>query len=228
MHENSSDSFIKEMVQVYDKVFFNNACFSEILDKIDNGHIHHFSANGTDFSNGFAFRFQASRKIVNTDPKFNRGIIGNKEHRLSWDIAKKIKLSEILAVSSCFPAGFEPMFFPSDFEISKDKTLQDSLESIKVELNGEIIFSDVINFFFDFIKNEGKYVVESSCVNLVTTEKKHIICLNKAKPNEDLQISLDYTENLGETIEDYSLEKASEKDAEEANKKREEILNNIN
>ena len=133
MHENSSDSFIKEMVQVYDKVFFNNACFREILDKIDNGHIHHFSANGTDFSNGFAFRFQASRKIVNTDPKFNRGIIGNKEHRLSWDIAKKIKLSEILAVSSCFPAGFEPMFFPSDFEISKDKTLQDSLESIKDE-----------------------------------------------------------------------------------------------
>lgn len=134
MHENSSDSFIKEMVQVYDKVFFNNACFSEILDKIDNGHIHHFSANGTDFSNGFAFRFQASRKIVNTDPKFNRGIIGNKEHRLSWDIAKKIKLSEILAVSSCFPAGFEPMFFPSDFEISKDKTLQDSLESIKEDI----------------------------------------------------------------------------------------------
>ena len=106
----------------------------------------------------------------------------------------------------------------------KDKRCVDDICISSVSLE-ETSDGKLINIV---IKNEGKYVVESSCVNLVTTEKKHIICLNKAKPNEDLQISLDYTENLGETIEDYSLEKASEKDAEEANKKREEILNNIN
>ena len=38
-----------------------------------------------------------------------------------------------------------------------ERKFLNSLESGKVELNGEIIFSDVINFFFDFIKNEGKY-----------------------------------------------------------------------
>ena len=38
-----------------------------------------------------------------------------------------------------------------------ERKFLNSLESGKIELNGEIIFSDVINFFFDFIKNEGKY-----------------------------------------------------------------------
>ena len=34
-----------------------------------------------------------------------------------------------------------------------ERKFLNSLESGKIELNGEIIFSDVINFFFDFIKN---------------------------------------------------------------------------
>lgn len=110
------DSLIKEVINSYDRVFFNNEKFSLILDAIDKGHIHHFSANGTDFSTGYGFRFQAtSRQEGDTRKKYS-GIIGNDTHRIPADIARGIKLSEIMAVSSCFTGGFEPLNFPSDFE----------------------------------------------------------------------------------------------------------------
>lgn len=119
---NKRKSLIKEMVEIYDKEFFNGTRFDVILNKIDSGHIHHFSANGTDFSSGYAFRFQASRRIKNIDQKFSRGFIGNNNNRIPWDMAKQIKLSEMLAVSSCFPGGFEPMFFPSDFDFYNEQS----------------------------------------------------------------------------------------------------------
>lgn len=132
--EKSGESLIKEMVQVYDEEFFNHATFGVILDKIDHGHIHHFSANGTDFSNGLAFRFQASRKILSQPSPFDRGFIGNKEHIVPWDIAKRIKLSEIFAISSCFPGGFEPIFFPSDLEIGKENGIYAALDTISQDI----------------------------------------------------------------------------------------------
>lgn len=115
---NTNHSLIKEMVSYYDKTFFHGATFGMIMEEADQGHIHHFSSNGTDFTNGIAFRFQASRKIHNvSDPKFQYGFIGNNYHEINREIASKIKLSEILAVSSCFPGGFEPMIYPKDFSI---------------------------------------------------------------------------------------------------------------
>lgn len=132
--EKSGDSLIKEMIQVYDEEFFNHANFGIILDKIDHGHIHHFSANGTDFSNGLAFRFQASRKILNQPSPFDRGFIGNKEHIIPWNVAKRIKLSEIFAISSCFPGGFEPIFFPSDLEIGKENGIHAALDTISEDI----------------------------------------------------------------------------------------------
>ena len=119
---NRNPSFIKEMIRQYDKVFFHERTFGLIMDKLEEGHIHHFSANGTDFSTGLAFRFQASRSIKNTKPEYRHGIIGNNTHRVPRDIAVQIRLSEILAVSSCFPGGFEPVVYPDDFSFFKDRT----------------------------------------------------------------------------------------------------------
>lgn len=124
-------SLIRGMVDIYDDMLFHGETFKTILDKIDDKHIHHFSANGTDFGNGFAFRFQASRRIVNAAPEYSRGVIGNKSHQIPWEIAEQIKLSEILAVSSCFPGGFEPMQYPIDFDFSKNPMNADYVDAIK-------------------------------------------------------------------------------------------------
>ena len=112
---NDNKSLIKEIEKVYDNTFFHGETFGLLQKGVDSTHIHHFSANGTDFSTGYGFRFQASRKIANAKPEFERGFIGNGANRIPWDVAADIKLSEILAVSSCFPGAFEPVIFPNDF-----------------------------------------------------------------------------------------------------------------
>ena len=93
---NTNDSLIRETIHFYDKVFFQGQTFGLLMDSVEKIHIHHYSANGTDFSNGIAFRFQASRAIQNAKPEFRYGFIGNAKHKIPRDIAAKIKLSEIL------------------------------------------------------------------------------------------------------------------------------------
>ncbi|MEZ4698921.1 MAG: patatin-like phospholipase family protein [Rhodothermales bacterium] len=62
--------------------------------------------NATEFQTGKAFRFQTSQ---------TRGFIGNSSIRLSRLEAAGIRLGDIVAASSCFPGGFEPIAFPFDF-----------------------------------------------------------------------------------------------------------------
>ncbi|GAB3640817.1 patatin-like phospholipase family protein [Spirosoma arcticum] len=67
--------------------------------------------NTTEFYQGLPFRFQ-TRQTGMTN------LIGNKYLNFQAkgiDAAKKIKIGDIIAASSCFPAGFEPMRFPDDF-----------------------------------------------------------------------------------------------------------------
>lgn len=118
---NTNKSLIKEVERVYDSLFFHGETFGLLQNGVDNTHIHHFSANGTDFSTGYGFRFQASRRIINAKPEFSRGFIGNGTNRIPWDVASGIRLSEILAVSSCFPGAFEPLAYPHDFSICTDE-----------------------------------------------------------------------------------------------------------
>lgn len=112
---NQNTSIIKEMIKLYDKYFFHEQTFGIILEKVQHGHIHHFCANGTDFSTGLAFRFQATSAIRHAPKQHRYGFIGNKVHQINRILAADIRLSEILAVSSCFPGGFEPVVFPDDF-----------------------------------------------------------------------------------------------------------------
>lgn len=129
--KNTNDSLIRETIHFYDDVFFKGQTFGLLMNGAEHSHIHHFSANGTDFSNGIAFRFQASRAIQNALPEFRYGFIGNNKHKIPRNLAAKIKLSEILAVSSCFPGGFEPVVFPNDFELYREKANQEILQNIK-------------------------------------------------------------------------------------------------
>lgn len=123
------DSLIKEVIRSYDRVFFNDEKFGLILDCMGKGHIHHFSANGTDFNSGYGFRFQASGRQAGDTRKKATGVIGNDKNRIPADIAKEVKLSEIMAVSSCFPGGFEPLNFPADFELFEKSADRETIRS---------------------------------------------------------------------------------------------------
>jgi predicted acylesterase/phospholipase RssA len=63
--------------------------------------------NATELRHGHVFRFQRSSNAA--------VVIGTERVRLSRDDAAKIRMADIVAASSCFPGGFEPLAFPDDF-----------------------------------------------------------------------------------------------------------------
>ena len=108
--EGQCASLIRTMAEIYNKELFKGAVLGDLMDKIDDIHIGHFAANATDFTNGLAFRFQATENTgVKPGNTAGYGIVGNNKIRIPREVAKHIRLSEILACSSCFPSGFEPL-----------------------------------------------------------------------------------------------------------------------
>lgn len=115
-------SLIKIMARIYDQKLFHNAEMGSLMDYAVKRHGKHFSANATDFVNGLPFRFQATEKIRNAqDKRFEYGLIGNEKITIDRNLARSIRLGDILACSSCFPGGFEPMMFPNDFNLPEPK-----------------------------------------------------------------------------------------------------------
>jgi len=86
-----------------------------IFEDNKKANLKHLCFNATDFSYGLAFRFQ------------NTGMFGNKA--LNCTEVNKVKfktqLADIVASSSCFPLGFEPLVYPDDYY--KDQTDNDYL-----------------------------------------------------------------------------------------------------
>jgi predicted acylesterase/phospholipase RssA len=109
-------SLITAFADIYDRELFHNGRFGELMDDDPSFHLRHMSFNATEFSKALQFRFQWSEKVV--VPRLNeplRGIIGNYYYQTPVGIAKDIRMADILAASSCFPGGFEPINFPDDF-----------------------------------------------------------------------------------------------------------------
>ncbi|MBI5852675.1 MAG: patatin-like phospholipase family protein [Planctomycetes bacterium] len=63
--------------------------------------------NATEFRYGLAFRFQRSAS--------GDALIGNGSVAVDRTAARSIRLADVVAASSCFPGGFEPLAFPHDF-----------------------------------------------------------------------------------------------------------------
>jgi len=112
--------------------------FGDLCTKLENSStLEEVIFNATDFENGLAFRFK------NTD------YFGNKEARYKEELTKNIQLGDIIAASSCFPGGFEPMTFPGDF-------IKGSYDAKEVSLmDGGIIDNQGSSSFFT--SNKLKY-----------------------------------------------------------------------
>ena len=113
------DTLITELADVYDRQFFNGEQFGLIMDAVENNAIHHFTANATDTSSGLPFRFQATKRMAG-DGNHEYGYIGNKYYNMPRDIARQLRLADVLAASSCFPGIFEPIVIPDNFHIDTD------------------------------------------------------------------------------------------------------------
>lgn len=103
-----SRNLINAFAMVYDQLLFNEAAF-EVLSQPagpDQMVIKETCVNTTEFTNGLNFRWDNGTGMVgNKYLSFSDGLAG----------AAKVRLGDILASSSCFPGGFEPIMFPVDF-----------------------------------------------------------------------------------------------------------------
>lgn len=136
-------SIIKELGNVYDSVFFQGNTFQSLYDVVQKSHLHHYAAYATDISNALPFRFQVAKEIYD-DAK-----IGNEVKGVKLENAKKYRLSDILAASSCFPIAFEPINFPRDF---KDYSEDDEFAQSNVQtmlMDGGIIDNQGIDYLIE-------------------------------------------------------------------------------
>lgn len=78
--------------------------------------------NSTEFHTGLDFRFRRSDRP--------RAILGNRNYPLPRDVAQHIRLADIVAASSCFPGGFEPLVFPQHFHWPAEYPLDAALNDL--------------------------------------------------------------------------------------------------
>lgn len=109
---------ITATAQVYAENFFKNAQgkpyrLRDIFDK--NIAIEEIIFNATEFRYGLAFRFQCSN---------SQGRFGNGRISIPKSEAGDIRIADIVAASSCFPGGFEPIEFPDDFNWSNQEIFE--------------------------------------------------------------------------------------------------------
>ncbi|MCO7184561.1 patatin-like phospholipase family protein [Tenacibaculum sp. XPcli2-G] len=88
----------------------NNATLGEVQDAISEGktHLERVIFNATDFDSTHQFRFQ---NIKGNQKRFGNG----KAHSKYKGVINDIKLGDVIAASTAFPGGFEPIGFPYDF-----------------------------------------------------------------------------------------------------------------
>jgi predicted acylesterase/phospholipase RssA len=112
--DNKQRNLINAFAKVYDEDLFDHETLEVFAEK---KYVKQFEicCNTTEFYRGLSFRFQTN------GTKSHDQIIGNRY--LHFDnkqlgVIRHIKLADVLAASSCFPLGFEPILFPEDFSHS--------------------------------------------------------------------------------------------------------------
>jgi hypothetical protein len=114
---------INSFAIAYDRDLFKGATLSLFTNPSKGPAIARYCFNTTELNNGQSFRFDLDR-----DPTF--GYVGNYWQHVDRSQRKRldrVRLADVVAASSCFPGGFEPMVFPNDFENTDPIGLKDTL-----------------------------------------------------------------------------------------------------
>ena len=105
-------NLINSFARVYDsKLLFDGQTLSVFWN--DNRKGLEICANTTEFYRGLSFRFQTDG--IDSSKELTGNFYLHFDVNEHLETLKKIKLADVLASSSCFPAGFEPICYPCDF-----------------------------------------------------------------------------------------------------------------
>jgi len=116
--EEKNRNLINAFAKTYDKKLFKGETFGVYWEK--GGREIEVCFNATEFSRGISFRWQTNGGAFR-DKTFDAGKTGNnyiyidKRTQTHLETLQRVKLGDIMASSSCFPGGFEPVVYPEDF-----------------------------------------------------------------------------------------------------------------
>lgn len=131
-------SLINAFSSIYHKSFATET-FGLLFNESPAIHLKELSFNATEFNFALPFTFQKTEKQNPKTGNNTHEYIGNKKIQIPIDVAKEIRLADIIAASSCFPFGFEPINFPDDFIYDEAVKLKDRSLLPKHVYDGEKI-----------------------------------------------------------------------------------------
>ncbi|MCD6065689.1 MAG: Patatin [Bacteroidetes bacterium] len=105
-------TLINSFAAVYHRSFESEK-FGLLWDETHPLHLKEINFNATEFNFALPFRFMKTERSDKTGNE--NEFIGNNKIHIPVDVAKDVRLADIVAASSCFPFGFEPINFPNDF-----------------------------------------------------------------------------------------------------------------
>jgi len=117
-------SLINAFASIYHRDF-ESANFGLLWNSSPAIHLKEISYNATEFNFARPFHFQKTEVKAVRYPDEEPEYIGNKKIHIPVELAKEIRLSDIIAASSCVPFGFEPINFPDDFIYPESVSLKD-------------------------------------------------------------------------------------------------------
>lgn len=131
-------SLINAFAAIYNRDF-ESAHFGLFWNSSPPIHLKEISFNATEFHFARPFHFQKTELLPFRHPDDEPEYIGNRKIHIPIEVASEIRLSDIIAASSCVPFGFEPINFPDDFTYPESNKLKDkSLLPLSVN-NGDKI-----------------------------------------------------------------------------------------
>ncbi|MFC6102378.1 patatin-like phospholipase family protein [Olivibacter domesticus] len=108
-------NIINAFALTYDDDLFDHSLLEDLYQHENSTSLEEVCFNTTEFYKGLLFRQNVKMKIDHSRTFDNQFRYGNFNINLNFNAAGKLKLADLLAASSCFPAGFEPIIFPDDF-----------------------------------------------------------------------------------------------------------------
>jgi hypothetical protein len=109
-----SRNIINSFALAYEKKLFDGEEMNSLCpgNGGEKSHLSEVCFNATEFFRGLLFKQQMLLKNTSFRDRIH---FGNSIIHVNANAWPKIKLSDVMAASSCFPVGFEPIIYPGDF-----------------------------------------------------------------------------------------------------------------
>ncbi|HEX2898470.1 MAG TPA: patatin-like phospholipase family protein, partial [Bacteroidia bacterium] len=151
-------NLINAFAITYDQILFEGKTMEVFWNKARQPHVEEVCFNSTELNNGISFRFRTNGTDADI-VSFGNYYLGFKKE--SVDALRSLRIADMVAASSCFPVGFEPIVFPNDFAAG-EQTPASLLEAFEFDHNDALRRDEVQTLAFGLIDggvvdNQGLY-----------------------------------------------------------------------